>query len=76
MNEFIACSFSDVPVIFVIILVIGCIVLVAIIGLLCMCLCKYQQYSCNISNTKQHLTSRHTVSEKEIGNAEMQDSGG
>ena len=33
------CS-RDVPVIFVIILVIGCIVLAAIIGLLCMCLCK------------------------------------
>merc|ERR1719195_293993 len=35
------CS-RDVPVIFVIILVIGCIVLAAIIGLLCMCL--YTQY--------------------------------
>ena len=33
-------SSSDVPVIFVILLVIGCIVLAAIIGLLCMCLCK------------------------------------
>ncbi len=33
-------SLSDVPVIFVILLVIGCIVLAAIIGLLCMCLCK------------------------------------
>ncbi len=33
-------SCSDIPVIYLIILVIGCIVLAAIVGLLCMCLCK------------------------------------
>ena len=31
----------DLPVIILILLVIGCIVVAAIIGLLCMCLCKY-----------------------------------
>ena len=36
-------SFSDIPVIYLIILVIGCIVLAAIVGLLCMCLCKYRR---------------------------------
>ena len=40
-------SLSDVPVIFVILLVIGCIVLAAIIGLLCMCLCKSPDHQCS-----------------------------
>ena len=40
MDFFLQIFLSEIPVIFVIILVIGCIVLAAIIGLLCMCLCK------------------------------------
>ena len=69
-------SFSDVPVIFVILLVIGCIVLAAIIGLLCMCLCKSLVAMICIFFFSCFSNSRHPISEKENGHVEKQTAGG
>ena len=67
---------SDVPVIFVILLVIGCIVLAAIIGLLCMCLCKSLVAMICIFFFSCFSNSRHPISEKENGHVEKQTAGG
>ena len=68
-------SLSDVPVIFVILLVIGCIVLAAIIGLLCLCLCK-SLVTVIYFFLHVFFISRHPISEKENGHVEKQTAGG